>query len=282
MCFRIHYLDRPREKTAQQRHIPPTLSRHSCLNEGWAALMAWLRRFPKPTSPVTATSASGRPRRRSRHYSYRTLPRPAARPAQDRLGLGGVKPASRAGRAQGNTHGLAIYIEKGAKPGMKAPGLLLAISMAVGFAPHASAVGCQYDMQCKGERICQKGQCVSPVAEDQNAQQASKATSATKNVPTPEPPARVPPATRNVLAPGQPAKAPPAMKNVPAPEQAATASPAMTNAPALSTEFRYCCTKVGKFPLAREPDSEGIVVNGSDTCHGITSYGTPLPGTPCN
>jgi hypothetical protein len=149
---------------------------------------------------------------------------------------------------------------------MKALGLLLAISMAVGFAPHARAIGCQYDMQCKGERICHKGQCVSPVAEDQNTEQATKAPSATKNVPAPEQPARVPPATRNVPAPGQPAKAP----------------PAMTNVPALSTELRYCCTKVGKLPLDREPDSEGIAVNRGDTCHGITTYGAPLPGTPCN
>ncbi|RCJ08359.1 hypothetical protein DDK22_11415 [Cupriavidus necator] len=165
---------------------------------------------------------------------------------------------------------------------MKALGLLLAMSMAVGFAPHAGAVGCQHDMECKGERICEKGQCVAPVAEGQNAEQSTKAFSATKNVQTPEQPARVPPATRIVPAPGHSAKAPPGTKNVPTPEQPATASPAMTNVPALSTEFRYCCTKVGKFPLAREPNSEDIAVNRSDTCHGITSYGTPLPGTPCN
>jgi hypothetical protein len=210
-----------------------------------------------------------------------------------------VKPANRAWRAEGNTHGLAIfYIEKGVKLGMKALGLLLAISTAVGFAPHASAVGCQYDMQCKGERICEKGQCVPPVAEDQNAEQPTKAFSPSKNVPTPAPPARVPPATRKVPAPQQPAKAPSATRNVPAfqqpakvppgtkdvptPEQPTMASPAMTNVPAISTEFRYCCTKVGKFPLDQEPNSGGIAVNPSDTCHGITSYGTSLPGTPCN
>lgn len=164
---------------------------------------------------------------------------------------------------------------------MKALGLLLAISMAAGIAPRAGAVGCQYDMQCKGERICEQGQCVSPVVEDQNAERATKAFPAPKE-PKPAQPARVAPATRHVPAPQQPAKAPPGTKNVPAPEQPALASPAMTNVPAISTEFRYCCTKIGKFPIDREPNSEGNVVDLGDTCHGITSYGTPLPGTPCN
>ncbi|MGH8788371.1 MAG: hypothetical protein ACREYA_25230 [Cupriavidus necator] len=56
MCYRIRDLDRPREKAAQQRHTPTTLSLHSRLNERWAALMAWLRPSPKTTGPVTATS----------------------------------------------------------------------------------------------------------------------------------------------------------------------------------------------------------------------------------
>lgn len=208
------------------------------------------------------------------------------------LGLRGCDAANRAWRAEGNTHGLAIYIEKGAKLGMKALGLHLAISMAVGFAPHASAVGCQYDMQCKGERICEQGQCVSseqparvpPATRNVPAPgQPAKAPPAMKNVPASGQPAKALPATRNVPAPEHPIKAPAATKNVPTPEQPATASPAMTNVPALSTEFRYCCTKVGKFPLDREPNSEeDIAVNRSNTCHGITSYGTPLPGTPCN
>ncbi len=55
MCYRVHDLDRPREKTAQQ-HTPTTLSLHPRLNERWAALMAWLRPSPKPACPMTATS----------------------------------------------------------------------------------------------------------------------------------------------------------------------------------------------------------------------------------
>lgn len=56
MCFRIHYLDRPRENAAQERHSSTTLSLRSRLDGRRAALMAWLRPIPKPTSPVTATS----------------------------------------------------------------------------------------------------------------------------------------------------------------------------------------------------------------------------------
>jgi hypothetical protein len=56
MCYRIRDLDRPREKAAQQRHTPTILSLGSRLNERCAALIAWLRPSPKPTSPVTVTS----------------------------------------------------------------------------------------------------------------------------------------------------------------------------------------------------------------------------------
>ena len=180
---------------------------------------------------------------------------------------------------------------------MKAPGLLLALSIAVGTAPHAGAVGCEYDMQCKGERICQMGQCVSPASTGPNADRPIQPSSATKIVPTPEPPARVRPATGSVPATGQPAKTAPARKIGPAseqpdqpsvaksgptPQQPAVASPTMTNTPALSTEFRSCCTKIGKLPLDRELNSEGVAATPSDLCHGKTIDGTTLPGTPCN
>ncbi len=56
MCFRIHYLDRPRENAAQQRHSSTTLPLRSRLDVRRAALVAWLRWSPKPASPVTAAS----------------------------------------------------------------------------------------------------------------------------------------------------------------------------------------------------------------------------------
>ena len=55
MCYRVHDLDRPREKAAQQ-HTPTTLSLRPRLDERWAALMAWLRPSAKPATPVTATA----------------------------------------------------------------------------------------------------------------------------------------------------------------------------------------------------------------------------------
>jgi hypothetical protein len=57
MCYRVHDLDRPREKAAQQP-TPTTLSLRPRLDERWAALMAWLRPSAKPAAPVTATSPS--------------------------------------------------------------------------------------------------------------------------------------------------------------------------------------------------------------------------------
>lgn len=54
---------------------------------------------------------------------------------------------------------------------MKGLGLLIATSMAM-ILPSAGAAGCQYDMQCKGERICQRGMCVGPEAEDKDIDKA--------------------------------------------------------------------------------------------------------------
>jgi hypothetical protein len=55
MCYRVHDLDRQREKEAQQ-HTPTTSSLRPRLNERWAALMAWLRPTAKRAIPVTPTS----------------------------------------------------------------------------------------------------------------------------------------------------------------------------------------------------------------------------------
>jgi len=35
--------------------------------------------------------------------------------------------------------------------------------------PASAAAGCQYDMQCKGDRICQQGQCIGPEGEESEA-----------------------------------------------------------------------------------------------------------------
>lgn len=56
MCLRIHYLDRRREIATQPPHSPTTFSVRSRLEQCRAGLMAWLRLFPKSTSPASATS----------------------------------------------------------------------------------------------------------------------------------------------------------------------------------------------------------------------------------
>ncbi|GLC91231.1 hypothetical protein Tamer19_06390 [Cupriavidus sp. TA19] len=171
---------------------------------------------------------------------------------------------------------------------MKTLGVLLGITMAAGFAAHAGAAGCQYDMQCKGERICENSQCVSAGTQDRTVEQAPKAPTTPKSVPKLEQPAKVPLATRNVPPPAPSPRAAQVTKNIPPPEQPAPAerpamtSPAVANSPAPSTGFRFCCTKVGKFPLDPEANDEGVALKSGDTCYGVTSYGTPLPGTPCN
>ncbi len=187
------------------------------------------------------------------------------------------------GKLEGRQNG------KEAKADMKALGMLLGISMAAWFAPHAGAAGCQFDMQCKGERICENSQCVTPGAgaqDHRNVQQPGSAPTAPKSVPRVGQPAAAPPATRNVPAPAPAPKAAPMTTRLPAPEpapaeQSGMASPAVANSPAPLTEFRFCCTKVGRFPLDPESSADGPLKPG-DACYGITSYGTPLPGTPCN
>jgi hypothetical protein len=63
--------------------------------------------------------------------------------------------------------------------------LLFIASIGLAWASPAPAAGCQYDMQCKGERICQMGQCVSPDAEE--AAEAAPKPPAARATPTPTP-----------------------------------------------------------------------------------------------
>ncbi len=62
--------------------------------------------------------------------------------------------------------------------------LLFIASIGLAWASPAPAAGCQYDMQCKGERICQMGQCVSPDAEE--AAEAAPKPPAARATPTPD------------------------------------------------------------------------------------------------
>lgn len=77
---------------------------------------------------------------------------------------------------------------------MRLRGLLIAASMAVVWPLPVPAAGCQYDMQCKGERICQQGQCVYPSADaDDQADAAAAKAAAPAPVPAATPASRPPP-----------------------------------------------------------------------------------------
>ena len=43
------------------------------------------------------------------------------------------------------------------------------VSTTVPAAPQATDLGCHYDTQCKGERICVEGRCTTPIGADQTA-----------------------------------------------------------------------------------------------------------------
>lgn len=139
---------------------------------------------------------------------------------------------------------------------MRTLGLLFATSVAIALPLHANAAGCQYDMQCKGERICQKGQCVSPDDDEQDAAaQSSK-----------------PPATRFSPAP------PPAASPAQAPASGRMAKSVLPPPP--PTEPRFCCTVAGRLKPYNSAafDAETSV---GDACQGVTNSGKPVPGTAC-
>ncbi|WP_420995320.1 hypothetical protein ACKI2N_028240 [Cupriavidus sp. 30B13] len=127
---------------------------------------------------------------------------------------------------------------------MRTLGLLFAASVAMALPLRAGAAGCQYDMQCKGERICQQGQCVAP-DDDTDGDQARPPASR---------PAQVPPATSTPASARMSRSAPP------------------------PADPQYCCTVAGKLkPYGGM--SAGAAVG--DACQGATNSGKPVPGTAC-
>jgi len=129
---------------------------------------------------------------------------------------------------------------------MRTLGLLLATSVAMALPLRAGAAGCQYDMQCKGERICQQGQCVAP-DDDTDGDQAR------------------PPASRSAQVP--PATATPASAR------------ASRNAPPAADDPLFCCTVAGKLrPYGSLPADTAV----GGACQGATNSGKPVPGTACH
>ena len=140
--------------------------------------------------------------------------------------------------------------------------LLSAIGLA--WTLPALGQGCQHDMQCKGDRICNMGTCTAPDADGPDA--AASSPSSTKSLPTiklsPQQPSKSQPQSQPPQAPPQP---------VPqlAPQQQQVSVP------------HSCCTVAGKLRLAPQQSGDSPLVAG-DSCQGFTSSGKPVPGTACN
>jgi hypothetical protein len=56
---------------------------------------------------------------------------------------------------------------------MKTFSLLVVIGLAVGFPIYSYAIGCEYDTQCKNDRICENGKCVSPNSDNKSSNDSS-------------------------------------------------------------------------------------------------------------
>jgi len=135
--------------------------------------------------------------------------------------------------------------------------LIAAIGMA--WVLPASAQGCQFDMQCKGERICHMGMCMAPDADPASADAASRSSTSSA---TSSPPAPSASSSRN---------------------GAAAAPPAMSTASHLAPQPapRSCCTVAGRLKLPPPQSGDAPLVVG-DACQGVTNSGKPVPGTACN
>ncbi|PLP96853.1 hypothetical protein [Cupriavidus pauculus] len=127
--------------------------------------------------------------------------------------------------------------------------------------------GCQHDMQCKGDRICNMGTCTAPDADGSDA--STPTSSANKSMPTIK------------LSPQQssPPSSQPQQPSQPSPQQ----SPPSQSQPQSQhvSVPRSCCTVAGKLRLAPAQSGDAPLVAG-DACQGMTTTGKPVPGTACN
>ncbi len=122
----------------------------------------------------------------------------------------------------------------------------------------ASAAGCQYDMQCKGDRICNQGQCMAPPDSEDAADNASQ------------------------VKPLPPIKLSPQPQTQPQPQPQLQQQPQQQpHAQQASLPPRSCCTVAGKLRLV-PPQSGDAPLTLGEMCQGITNSGKPVPGTACN
>jgi hypothetical protein len=136
------------------------------------------------------------------------------------------------------------------KFGLRVVLYMAANCMAVGFPFYAHADGCEYDTQCKGDRICENKICVAP-----------------------------PPASHAATSQAAAAAAPVA-KPV---EHSAGFLGIFNKPPAQATNATYfCCTmseKLGPFP---NPESDGKTYQIGEACAGTTTSARHFSGKVCN
>lgn len=76
---------------------------------------------------------------------------------------------------------------------MKKIGLRSVMFLAIALPLHTYAVGCEYDTQCKGDRICENGKCVSPESSTPTSKPAEQNVILWKIAPKSETPPTNPP-----------------------------------------------------------------------------------------
>lgn len=136
--------------------------------------------------------------------------------------------------------------------------------------------GCQHDMQCKGDRVCNAGVCMPPDADGTEASASSPSNSKSlptlKLSPTPQPPQSSPQPSPQSTPRSTPRSAPP-----PPPEPLPQDQPQQQHV----SVPRNCCTVAGKLRLVPQQSGDAALMAG-DACQGLTNSGKPVPGTACN
>ena len=150
--------------------------------------------------------------------------------------------------------------------------LLSAIGLA--WTLPAAGQGCQHDMQCKGDRICNMGTCMAPDANPSEA--AAGPSTASTLLPTIKLSPQQPPSQSSAQPPAEPPQ--------PAPQQPSTKPQSQPQTQTQSQQVgvpRSCCTVAGKLRLTPPQSGDAPLVAG-DTCRGLTTTGKPVPGVACN
>ncbi len=134
---------------------------------------------------------------------------------------------------------------------MKMLSLRVAICLVVGFPLFAYAGGCEYDTQCKGDRICENAKCVSPPAANAFSKPAEQTSP-------------VAPASKSA-------------------EHGSGIYGVFNKPPAHPADASYfCCTisdKLGPYP---NPGSDGKFLHTGDACSGTTTRARLVTGRVCD